>query len=218
MIIRNEQLEVFEDKAEDDFVQRLAIHLREDYPDAVVRRTESEAKVFELSDEVLNELVKISIQRARSFDLTFESSISAFSAIMFEVAPNFYEYKLSSLCLKDENIEPNDRLDEILKIFNETHWEKVRIDYDVNAWKPITGELETTENTEQQESAENVDFDATLVDVNSQEFATNKSKPSKSLRLDETFMPEKIGKIKDKDKNDELDFDATMLNVDLPKE
>lgn len=221
MIIRNEQMTVFEDKAEEGFVQRLAAHLREDYPDAKVRRSEGESMVYELPDETLYDLVRVSIHRARSHDLTFESSISAFSAIMFEVAPNFDEHNLSSLCLKDKNIEPNDRLDEILKIFNENHWEKVRENYDVDAWEMPVENVETTEGTEmdeKSESEENLDFAETMIDPKSQEIDSKETKHDKSLGFDETFMPEKIGDLKDKKDDQDIDFDATMLNTDLPKE
>ena len=134
MIIRSRQMEVFESAAQADFGRRLTEHLLENYAKSVVRLPAQESAVDELPKETLDLLVRRSVERARRYDLSFESSISAFSAVMFDAAPNFDEHSVSKLCLNDENIEPNSRLDELLKLLTEKHWEKIRADYDVNSW------------------------------------------------------------------------------------
>lgn len=135
MIIRTEQLDTFEKAAEDRFVTDLAGHLRQDYAAAQVRLPERETTVAELSDEELYPLVRQGIRRARYYELTHESTISAFTAVMFEVAPNFDRHNMSQICLKDKTIDPNERLDEILNLLTDEHWDKIRDDYDVNAWE-----------------------------------------------------------------------------------
>ena len=177
MIIRNEQVAVFSDAAEEEFVQRLTKHLKENYADAVVRLPEEETPLAELEDDTLHRLVLVSIERARGHGLTKESSISAFSSLMFEAAPNFDEHNLSKLCLEDEQVEPDKRLDEILKIFNEKHWEKIRTDYDTAAWeqKPVqadSGESEEIEDftsTFKRASKEEKDIGKTLIESDANE-------------------------------------------------
>jgi hypothetical protein len=220
MIIRTEQITVFEDKAEEDFVQRLAAHLRENYPESLVRQAETDDLVKDLSDEVLFELVRVSIQRARKYDLTYESSISAFTALMFSTAPNFDMYNLSNLCLKDENVEPNDRLDEILKIFNEGHWEKVILNYDVTAWEPLDEEAE--KEAERLEAMKNADNPQDFVDTNvgtKKISQPRKPKTSAPPDLDETFYtPAKIGESIDSTRGKDINLDETIPNFDINKE
>lgn len=164
MIIREEQMTAFEDSAEQNFVQRLAEHLRQNYADAVVRLPDQEDSTLpELPDEKLHSLVEFSIEKARSYEMTFESSISAFSAVMFRAAPNFDKHSMSKLCLKDKNIEPNKRLDEVLEILTEEHWEKIREDYDPNAWE------EEPESSEEEQETENPDLAKTFVPTASPE-------------------------------------------------
>ena len=58
MIIRSQQMEVFETAAEEDFVRRLGTHLRENYANSLVRLPDKESVVKELDEETLNELVR----------------------------------------------------------------------------------------------------------------------------------------------------------------
>ncbi len=214
MIIRSQQMEVFESAAQEDFVRRLATHLRENYADSLVRLPDQESVVKELSEETLDSLVKISIERARKYEITFESSISAFTAIMFDVAPNFDQHSMSKLCLKDESVEPNARLNELLKILTDEHWEKMRSDYDVNAWQPSS---ENVENVEEAESPKQSDFAETVMNVGNTEKA-NKPAETKQSDFAETVM--NVGNTEKPNKPAEVkqpDFDQTVMNIETPK-
>jgi hypothetical protein len=134
MIIRAEQMTVFEESAEESFRRRLNSHLLEQYPKTVVKLPDSESAIEDLSDETRCSLIGASIERARSYGLNYESSIAAFCALMFEVAPNFDAHQLSQLFLNDEEIEPNARVDELLEHLTEKNWETIKNNYDVNAW------------------------------------------------------------------------------------
>lgn len=218
MIIRSEQMEVFESAAEDDFVQRIGVHLRENYANSLVRLIDKESVVKELDKETLDKLVRHSIARARIYELSFESTISAFTAIMFDVAPNFDRHSMSKLCLKDESIEPNSRLNELLKILTDEHWEKMRADYDVNAWQPGAENTESSEKIEEKEVSKPSDFAETVMNIG------NVEKPIKSAEVkqpdfDQTVMnidtpkrPEIL------EKPDNFDFLDTVLNIDTNKE
>jgi hypothetical protein len=191
MIVRAEQMEAFESAAEDNFVARLGEHLRENYGESVVRLPDQESAVSELPKETLEPLIRRSIDRARSHGLTFESAISGFSAVMFDVAPNFDEHSVAKLCLKDKQIDPNDRLNEVLTLLTDEHWEKIRDDYDVNAWaEDRTAEAESEPGADAESSA-TPDPAATIIDS-----------PKKDVRTAE--VPEG-------------DFAATVMNVDAPR-
>ena len=169
MIIRSRQMEVFESAAEEDFVRRLTEHLLENYAKSVVRLPDQESAVIDLSKETLDLLVRRSIERARRYDLSFESSISAFSAVMFDVAPNFDDHSVSKLCLNDENVEPNARLNELLKLLTDKQWEKIRTDYDVNNWTADRENAAESENIEAPKSIEKSDFAETVMNVGTTE-------------------------------------------------
>jgi hypothetical protein len=217
MIIRNEQMAVFEQTAEESFERRLAAHLREDYLTAVVRLPEMESTVSDLPDETLKLLVSVSIERARSYELTFESSISAFCAIMFEVAPNFDKHSLSKLCLRDENIEPNERLNELIKVLQEEHWEKIRADYDVNAWQPNEAGAEDSMQSQPEAGFES-DFAKTVMNI---EKTGQTDNPATAKEVD--FAQTVINPINTKESakllpDDDLNFLDTVLNIDVEKE
>lgn len=135
MLIRKEQMSVFQKLAEVEFARRLSAHLREKHPETVVRLPDKEATVSALTDEELNELVNISIKRAQKFGISYESTIAAFTAMMFDAAPNFSEHERAGPILKDKNVEPNSRIDKLLEQLTAEDWKKIKRDYDVNAWK-----------------------------------------------------------------------------------
>ena len=151
--IRAEQMSVIEAVAQENFVRRIAAHLLAEYPKAVVNLPEDEKfTVDELPEETLHDLIRVGIKRARGHQLTHESSIAAFVAVMFEVAPNFDTHRLSQVLLSDEEIEPNARLEELLNVLNEKNWESIREDYDPKAWKPEQETDETDETPENEEA------------------------------------------------------------------
>lgn len=214
MIIRSRQMEVFEAAAEENFVRRLTEHLLGNYANSVVRLPDQESAVIELPKETLDLLVRRSIERARHYDLSFESSISAFSAVMFEVAPNFDEHSVSKVCLNDENIEPNDRLNELLKLLTEKQWEKIRADYDVNSWSAVPEKDGESENIQDSEGIKNSDFAETVMNV---ENAKNSANPvANESDFAETVM--NIGTTKKPADEVNFDFLDTVPNINSTKE
>ncbi len=218
MQIRAEQMTVFETTAEDNFGRRIARHLLENYGAAIVRQPDVEPlTVDELSSEELDSLVKVSIERARRYGLTYESSISAFSAMMFEIAPNFDSHRLSQVMLKDESIEPDARLDELLEVLTGKNWETIRADYDVNAWQSNAEETANPEETEQS-AAKNSDFAETVMNIG------NAPESKKPTAIDDINFDETIGnfdgakKPPQSVKNEGSDFLDTVLNINASKE
>ena len=149
LTVRTEQMAVIEAVAQENFVRRIVAHLLAEYPKAVVTLSDDEKMaVDELPEETLNDLVRVGIERARGHSLTFESAITAFTAVMFEVSPNFDEHRLCQVLLNDEDVEPNERLDELLNVLTKKNWESIREDYDPKAWKPEKKAEETPETEE----------------------------------------------------------------------
>jgi hypothetical protein len=215
MIIRAEQMSVFQSAAEERFERKLAAHLLENYGNSVVRLPETESAVSELPEEILHSLIKISIERAQSYGLTFESSISAFSALMFEAAPNFDKHNLSNLCLQDENIAPNDRINELLNLLTEEHWERIRNDYDVYAWQPDAEKAENSEEIEKSVETKNPDFAETVMNIERIEKPENPANV-KNPDFDQTVM--NIDNPKKPESSKNFDFMNTVLNIDSTEE
>jgi hypothetical protein len=139
LIIRPEQLEVFRPVAEAAFERRVIEYLRENHADEVVvlpagEREKKEIEVKGLDDETLNKLVRTGIDRARSYGMTWESSITAFVVLMFIVAPNFDEHPLIRRALRDGKVEPNLRVEEIWDRTTNENWEVARYSYDASGW------------------------------------------------------------------------------------
>ncbi len=216
MIIRSRQMEVFESAAEEDFVRRLTEHLLENYAESAVRLPDQESAVIELPKETLDLLVRRSIERARHYDLSFESSISAFSAIMFEVAPNFDDHSVSKLCLNDENIESNERLNELLKLLTDKQWEKIRADYDVNSWTANEATIEESENIEVPEGTASPDFAETVMNVENAKKTANPV--AKESDFAETVMNIETTERPKKAADDDFDFLDTVININSTKE
>ncbi|MEP6900566.1 MAG: hypothetical protein ABJA66_02385 [Actinomycetota bacterium] len=166
--IRAEQMSVIEAVTQENFVRRIVDHLLDEYPKAqVILPGDEKFTVDQLPAETLYDLVRTGIARARGYGITFESSIAAYTAVMFEVSPNFDTHRLCQVLLNDEEVEPNNRLDEVLNVLTEKNWESIRADYDPNAWKP---EMETDDGNETQgenkanpNEPKNLDLEATVI-------------------------------------------------------
>jgi len=157
MIIRKEQLSVFQDAGDLHFIRRLMAALRENNGDALIlipptgstakiqQRTEGTMEMSPIKsmplarvpEDTLFELVKGGIAKARKYGFEDEHSLSAFVATMVEIAPNFDNHPLIQQMLKDENIPQLDRMDRLLDDTLPLTWELVAEDYDVTAWMQI---------------------------------------------------------------------------------
>lgn len=126
LIIRKEQMEAFEPQAEAAFVDRVVMHLREEHAEAVGR----------LPDDVLQEMINNGLARGRKYGLSWESSLTAFVALMFEIAPNFDEHPRIQQVLRDESVPPDSRIDMLLERISDQDWEEAERRYDANAWFP----------------------------------------------------------------------------------
>jgi ribosomal protein L12E/L44/L45/RPP1/RPP2 len=148
-------MSVIEAVAQENFVIRLAGHLREHYAAAAVTLPpDRKTTVAELPEDKLHALVRTGIARSRDHGIDLESSTAGFVAVMFEVAPNFDTHRLSQLLLNDEEVEPNERINELLKVLTEKNLESIRADYDPAAWEPAAENAAEEAQAEENKVAE----------------------------------------------------------------
>jgi hypothetical protein len=132
--LRSEQLQVFQPVAETRFVHRVADHLTAKHPAAVVRLPQQRTTVRELAPEVLKDLVRRGIARARALGLTWESSVGSFVVAQFVAAPNLDAHPLIRRVLKDERVPADLRLQQLWRRTTAKTWAQVRDRYDPAAW------------------------------------------------------------------------------------
>ncbi|HTK26661.1 MAG TPA: hypothetical protein VL327_08890 [Pyrinomonadaceae bacterium] len=150
LTVRREQLDVMQAVAEANFERQLARHLRESYPQSIVKLPDGgEFAVGDLLEDTLTHLIRIGIAKARRYEMSQQSSIASFVALMFDVAPNFDEHRLCEVLFGDEEKPPDARMEDILTVLTEKNWEAIRNDYDAQAWVPPAEEtVETASEAE----------------------------------------------------------------------
>ncbi len=134
--IQQEQMLAFQPLAEADFVKRLVAALRDKHADVAVRLPTNSPTVAQLPNEVLEEMVRKGIARARQYDISHESALVGFVATMFEAAPNFDAYPPVQQILQDEKMPPNSHIDLWLDQATEQDWQAITVAYDPSAWQP----------------------------------------------------------------------------------
>lgn len=135
MIIRAKQLDVFQETADKNFINRVAGFLKEKHGNRLIKLPSRDILVSEIPDNDLRNLVQNGIRQARKFGLTWETSLTSFVVIMFIAAPNFYEHSTVNPLLQDESIEPDARIDRLTKILTQEDWQAVKESYDPQFWE-----------------------------------------------------------------------------------
>lgn len=114
LTIGKQQLTALKKSVEGAYARDLTRYIRAEHPEAV------EA----ISDEELVRRVGLGIARAEAHGLTWDSSITAFVAMMFEVAPTFDEQPAIARVLKDESIPANRRIDALWDRTTDEDWDE----------------------------------------------------------------------------------------------
>ena len=127
MLVRNGQIDEFKKQSEKDFVEEVANDLRENHPD----------KVAGIEEQELRRRVEYGLGKAQRYEMTGKYPIAMFIELMFIAAPDFDEYPLINSILKDTQISPNERIDEVVNQMNEQRWQNVK-SRSKNEWKVKT--------------------------------------------------------------------------------
>jgi hypothetical protein len=134
MIIRSEQFDALVDAAMVNFAWRLAMHIRRTLPEARVSQIGRTSTVAEMNGKDLETLVRCGIDRAKQFELSWESTIAKFVSLMVEVAPNFYQHPGLYQRLANKKIHQQIRIDSLFTAIDDSIWEEAVADYDPRAW------------------------------------------------------------------------------------
>ncbi|HZS41424.1 MAG TPA: hypothetical protein VFF06_31560 [Polyangia bacterium] len=116
LIIRREQMAIFERAAEEDFERRLMIAMRAHHPLAVRDR----------SDEELRAEVRVAIARARGHGFRHESTIADFVSLYFSVGARFDEYPPVRAILRDEVVPLEKRVRWLMLRLSKEEWSEAR--------------------------------------------------------------------------------------------
>jgi hypothetical protein len=125
--IGKQQLEEIDRAVDESYTRDLARYLREEHADAV----------RDLPDAELLRRVKIGIDRAEAHGMTWDSAISAFVAIMFEVSPTFDEIPAIAAVLADERVPADTRIDQLWDRTSDEDWDEAerRAEHAETFWK-----------------------------------------------------------------------------------
>jgi hypothetical protein len=127
LVIRQEQIDTLIKGTDEEFVEFLVGHVKEEFPE----------KAAERDDETLREMVKGGIRRAESHGLTSAEDTTSFISIMFEVAPNFDEQPAIKAVLDDEKFPPEARIERLWSpLVTDENWEEAEKNYNEKAWFP----------------------------------------------------------------------------------
>ncbi len=125
LVIRQEQTDTLIMGSDDEFVEFLVEHVKEEHPDLSDN----------YDDNALREMVKHGIKRAKSHQLSTAEDLTAFVSIMFEIAPNFDEQPQIKAVLDDEQFPPESRIERLwTDIVSEEAWEEAENIFDEKAW------------------------------------------------------------------------------------
>lgn len=125
LVIRQEQIDTLTMGSEEEFVEFLVGHVKEEDPELEK----------EYDDDTLREMVRGGIKRAKSHELSTKEDLTAFVSVMFEVAPNFDEQSEIKAVLDDQSTPPNERFEKLwTPLVSEESWEEAKENYDEKAW------------------------------------------------------------------------------------
>lgn len=123
--LESAQLEKCGAAIERDLVKVIYWHLRNYHAKAVqfIRRDQLENRIA------------IAIDRGRSYGFQTVSDLAGFSALMFELAPNFDEHSSFQRVLRDGKIMPELKLRRLSQTISEKDWREAMGLYDRQAWQ-----------------------------------------------------------------------------------
>ena len=122
--IREEQMAVFQQQAERNFVSSVVENLRTNHP----------AAVKDTPDDTLHKRVEYGIQSAREYGLSWKNSLSTFVTLMFVIAPDFDRLSAFKQFLTDEGVPPNERMELLLEKTTDADWQEAEKASEPNNW------------------------------------------------------------------------------------
>jgi hypothetical protein len=125
--IRPEQHKEFDLTAEKSFVDRCIKFLQEKLP----------AQSNSLPPKILRERVEAGITHARSYGVTWQSSLLMFVTLMFEIGPNFDRHSSIQPLLRDKSRRPDVRIKHIVNNVSSEDWKRVSEQTNQSFWDTL---------------------------------------------------------------------------------
>ena len=117
LIIRKEQMKVFQQQAERNFIDSVVKQLRSGHA----------AAVKDIPEDTLYRRVEYGIEQAREkYELTWQNNLVTFVILMFEIGPNFDRFPVFEKYLTDDSVPPDERIFVLLNKTTEADWENAR--------------------------------------------------------------------------------------------
>jgi hypothetical protein len=126
LVIKKAQIEKFIAEDDTQLVRVLRDIMREAFHEGVA----------EYSDDTIDGMVKIGIERARSRGFELAPEIAAYVAVMFEISPDFDQQEQIDAFLKDETMPKEMRMEQMLGRIQEASWAEAEKMYDPKRWFP----------------------------------------------------------------------------------
>ncbi|MBL8483164.1 MAG: hypothetical protein JNJ60_13270 [Rhodocyclaceae bacterium] len=124
MKIAPSQIDALQDQAETEFVARVTQFLHAKHADAIAG----------LDAPELERRVRAGIARGRARGFTWQSSLAAFVALMFEIAPNFDLHPAFRRALELPAADETARIRAIHRNTTDRDWEEAQDHADPSAW------------------------------------------------------------------------------------
>lgn len=124
LVIRDSQIQSFIAANDEDIFTIVA--------EAVKRANPK--RISAASEERLESMVKIGIERAKSEGISRPEDIAAFVALMLEISPKFYRQPQIAAVLKDENFSIGERILQLDERVPEEAWAEAETAYDAEFW------------------------------------------------------------------------------------
>ncbi|MFB0553031.1 MAG: hypothetical protein ACETWQ_06915 [Phycisphaerae bacterium] len=122
--IRQEQMDIFQQQAEINFVHYVAKKLHNNHAEAVK----------DVPENKLYKRIEYGIRRAREYGLTWKNNLSTFVTLMFLIAPDFDRFPAFKKFLTDESVPPNERMGVLLRETTEVDWQNAQQTSSPNNW------------------------------------------------------------------------------------
>jgi hypothetical protein len=122
--LREPQLKACSDAIEQDLIKVIYWHLRNHHAKSV--------QYLEAAD--LQQRVRFAISKARRYSLSTIADLAGFSALMFELAPNFDEHPSFKGVLEDMELAPDLKMRRLAQVITDKEWSEAQRHYDRGFW------------------------------------------------------------------------------------
>ncbi len=129
LVIKKDQIEHFIAEDNTQLIRVITEIIREAFFDGVEN----------YSDETLESMVKIGIERAKSHGFERAENIASFVALMFEISPNFDMVESIQAVLTNKSIPDESKFEQLVGLTAEEDWLEAEKSYDSTVWFPENG-------------------------------------------------------------------------------